>query len=80
MKYGDKYEVDLVNRLTGEKFHSPVPVTYRYTSWGDWHTNNQGEGLWCGDHQILGNCQFDVCGCSTEKAAKAKIRRWVQSH
>ena len=76
MKWGDKYDTSLINRMTGEK-HSVTKV-YKRTSWGDWHTDNHGEGLWAGDKQILGTCQFSVVGCRTEKAAKDKIRRYVK--
>lgn len=76
MKYGDLYNVDLVNRITGEKVGS-ITKTYRKTVWRDYHTNDSGFGLWNGERQILGTTQFDVSGCKTEKAAKQKIRRLV---
>ncbi len=49
-----------------------------FTEWRDYHTNNNGEGLWNGDRQVAGTMQFSVRGCKTEKAAKAKIRKWVK--
>ena len=75
MKYGEKYRSVLVNRFTKE--HIPYTTTYKYTEWHEYHTNREGDGLWHNDKQILGTCQFTVAGCKTEKAAKAKIRRWV---
>ena len=68
MKYGDEYPLKI--------FKYPVTSTYKYASWKDYHTNNIGEGLWVGDKQILGTCQFSVRGCKTEKGAKAKIRKY----
>jgi len=76
MKYGEKDTHTVWNALT-KKPIGEVAYTYRYTSWQGYHTNNEGDGLWCEDRQILGTCQFTVRGCQTEKAAKAKIRRWV---
>ena len=75
MKYGDKYEISLVNSFTKERY--PYTTTYKYVAWKEFHTNNEGDGLWKEDKQILGTCQFTVRGCKTEKAAKAKIRRYV---
>ena len=75
MKYGEKYKTALVDIFTKKRF--PYTATYKYAEWGEYHTNNQGEGLWKGEKQILGTCQFTVCGCKTEKAAKAKIRKYV---
>lgn len=76
MTYGEKYTRTLKNRITGETFLTTA--TYRRVSWKGWHTSDDGDGLWCGDKQILGTCQFSVAGCSTEKSAKDKIRRWVK--
>jgi len=78
MKYGEKYSTNLVNRITKEKY--PTTLTYKRTQWGEWHTDDTGDGLWFGDKQILGTCQFSVSGCVTEKAAKAKIRKYVNSN
>lgn len=52
----------------------------KFTEWRDYHTNNNGEGLWNGDRQVAGTMQFSVRGCKTEKAAKAKIRKWVKEY
>lgn len=78
MKYGEKYNTTLVNQITKERI--PVTATYRRVSWEDYHTDNGGDGLWIRDKQILGSCDFTVCGCNTEKAAKAKIRNYVKKH
>lgn len=75
MKYGEKYETKFVNRITGEK--TPYTATYKRVEWQGYHTNNEGDGLWYGDKQLEGTCQFSVRGCQTEKAAKAKIRKYV---
>ena len=75
MKYGERYETALVDRMT--KKRTPYTATYKYAEWKEYHTNKEGDGLWNGDKQILGTCQFTVRGCQTEKAAKAKIRRYV---
>lgn len=75
MKYGEKYTWTSKD-IFGET-HEWKSI-YRYASWGDYHTNNEGEGLWYKDQQILGTCQFSVCGCQQEKSAIAKIRRWVR--
>lgn len=77
MKYGDKFEITFVDWFT-KKRSDPYPATYKYVEYGEYHTNNLGKGLWRGTKQILGTCQFSVAGCKTEKAAKAKIRRWVK--
>lgn len=77
MKYGEKYQTTLINKMNGEKHQ--ITATYKYASWGNYHTDNHGDGLWRGDKQILGTCQFTVSGCETEKAAKAKIRRYVNA-
>ena len=79
MKYGEKYQSEVVNRMTGES-HGVWTFTYKRTEWKEWHTNDDGEGLWKGDRQILGTCDFNVKECETEKAAKAKIRRYVQQN
>lgn len=77
MKYGEKYQTILVNRMTGEKsIHNAI---YKYTAYGNYHTNKEGDGLWCRDKQIIGTCDFSVAGCRTEKAAKAKIRNYVKN-
>ena len=73
MKYGETYKTAYINIFTKERF--PYTATYKYTEWNNYHTNNEGDGLWFGDKQILGTCQFSVGGCKTEKAAKAKIRK-----
>lgn len=52
----------------------------KYVEWRDYHTNSNGEGLWNGDKQVAGTIQFSVSGCKTERAAKAKIRRWVRNY
>ena len=74
MEYGDSFEY----QLKGLKY--PTRGIYKYTTWKDYHTNKLGEGLWIDDKQILGTCQFSVRGCSTEKAAIAKIRKYVAEH
>lgn len=75
MKYGETYTVTTWNTLTGTA-HRKTAV-YRRAKWRDYHTNDAGNGLWRGEKQILGTCQFTVCGCATEKAARQKIRRHV---
>ena len=60
--------------------HGVWKFVYKRTEWNGWHTNNDGEGLWCGDKQIIGTCDFSVAGCKTEKAAKAKIRNYVKEN
>ena len=75
MRYGDNYQSTLVNRMSGKSI--PCTLTYKRAAWGDYHTDNEGNGLWFGEKQIKGTCQFSVMGCRTEKAAKAKIRRYV---
>ena len=77
MKYGEKYQVTFVNRMTGKK--STYDAIYKYTTWGNYYTNKEGDGLWCGDKQIIGTCDFSVAGCRTEKSAKAKIRNYVKN-
>lgn len=52
----------------------------KYVEWRDYHTNSNGEGLWNGGKQVAGTIQFSVSGCKTERAAKAKIRRWVRNY
>lgn len=76
MKYGEAYETYYTSPITGKR--TPTTETYRYVSYGDWHTGKNGTGLWCGDHQIMGTCDFSVAGCKTEKAAKAKVRNFVK--
>lgn len=76
MNFGEKYYVTVKNRITGECYESPS--LYKYASWKDYSTNDSGDGLWHGDKQIEGTCQFSVAGCKTLKAAKAKIRNYVK--
>ena len=75
MKYGEKYETKLVNQITGETI--PYTATYKRVDYLCYHAGNDGCGLWCCDKQIEGTCDFSVSGCKTEKAAKAKIRKYV---
>ena len=75
MKFGDNIIETCRDPFTGKKVETHT--TYKRVSWGDYHTNDRGEGLWHNDRQILGTCQFTVRGCETEKAAKAKIRKHV---
>ena len=75
MKYGEKYRTALVDIFTKERI--PYTATYKYTEWNGYHTDKEGDGLWNGDRQIRGTCQFTVRGCKTEKAAKAKIRKLI---
>lgn len=77
MKFGEKYESKLTNIITKESH--PVTLTYKRTTWEEYHTNDEGDGLWFRDRQILGTCDFSVRGCSTEKTAKAKIRNYVKT-
>lgn len=77
MKYGEKRKVTYKNSISGEKYE--FTETYKYASWREYHTNNNGDGLWCGDKQILGTCQFTVSGCETEKVAVSKIRKYANS-
>lgn len=74
MKYGEKFETTYTVGKDSFKWEE----LYKYTEWHDYHTNDIGEGLWHGTRQIEGTCQFDVRGCKTEKAAKAKIRNYVK--
>ncbi len=75
MMYGDKFEQTLVNSMNGRTL--TVTATYKRAEWNGYHTDNEGDGLWAGDKQIIGTCDFSVRGCRTEKAAKAKIRNHV---
>jgi len=75
MKYGEKYESYLRNTITGDAI--PYTATYKRTTLGKFHTNDKGDGLWLDDVQILGTFDFTVRGCKTEKAAKAKIRKYI---
>lgn len=78
MKYGEMRDVtyrDIMHRYT-----FTAKEAYKYASWNGWHTNNSGDGLWIGDKQIEGTCQFTVRGCQTEKAAIAKIRKYAKSY
>lgn len=79
MKYGETYESEVINTMTKES-HGVWKFVYKRTEWNGWHTNNDGEGLWCGDKQMIGTCDFNVKGCKTEKAAKAKIRNYVKKN
>lgn len=76
MKYGEKRTDYLKNRITGETI--PSMSTYKRAAWMEFHTNDAGDGLWKGDRQILGTCDFSVRGCKLEKSAKAKIRKYVK--
>lgn len=75
MKYGDQYTNYLKNAITGERI--PYTATYKRTTWWKLHTNNEGDGLWQDDVQLIGTATFTVRGCKTEKAAKAKIRKYI---
>ena len=79
MKYGEEYKSEVVNTLTKESY-GMWTFTYKRAAWDGWHTNDEGEGLWCGDKQMIGTCDFSVAGCKTEKAAKAKIRNYVKEN
>lgn len=79
MKYGDEFESRMINNLTKESYGT-CTVTYKRAEWNGYHTDNLGDGLWMGDKQILGTCQFSVAGCKTEKAAIAKIRNYVKAY
>lgn len=72
MIYGEKYLVGIKNHVTGERYEGTA--VYKRASWKEWHTDNEGEGLWRGDKQVLGFFQFTVVGCKTQKAANAKVR------
>ena len=74
MKYGEKYN-NYLECFTGKKI--PYTATYKRAEWHGFHTNNEGDGLWAKDKQIIGTCDFTVRGCKTEKAAKAKIRKHI---
>lgn len=76
MKYGDKYTAYMRDPFTGKSI--PNEATYKRAEWYGYHTNDDGEGLWRGDKQILGTCQFSVAGCQTERTAVAKIRKHVK--
>lgn len=78
MKYGDVYETYLVDGFTKKK--KPITCVYRCVEYHEWHTDSEGYGLWRGDKQILGTCQFSVAGCKKEASAKAKIRRRVRGY
>lgn len=77
MKYGETYKTTARNIITGKTYI--VDACYKRTSWNDWHTNDDGDGLWNGDRQVLGTCQFTVRGCRTEQGAKAKIRNYAKT-
>ena len=53
MKYGETYESEVINTMTKES-HGVWKFVYKRTEWNGWHTNNDGEGLWCGDKQMIG--------------------------
>ena len=78
MKFGELHNVEHINAITGQHYVWKEP--YKLVTWREWHTNNAGEGLWHGEKQILGTCQFSVAGCTTEKSAKAKVRKWAKSY
>ena len=44
MKYGEKHEAILVDRFTKNRI--PYISTYKYVEYREYHTNNEGEGLW----------------------------------
>lgn len=79
MEYGEKGTRKLINTLTRKPVCEET-YTYRYAAWKDWHTNDEGDGLWCGDRQIVGTCDFTVRGCRLETSAVAKIRRFVNGN
>ena len=72
MKFGEKGTYRIRNLITGEVHESPY--IYKRASWHEWHTDKEGDGLWRGDKQVLGFCQFTVAGRKTQKAANAKVR------
>lgn len=76
MKYGETYTATKRNIVTREVL--TYTATYKFASWNGYYTNNEGDGLWNGVRQILGTCDFTVRGCSSEKTAKAKIRKYVK--
>ncbi len=78
MKYGEIYETYLIDRFTKKK--TPTTRIYRYVEYHEWHTDSEGCGLWRGDKQILGTCQFSVAGCKKEASAKAKLRKRVRRY
>lgn len=78
MKFGDTFSASWID--PHNKSVHTAPRTYKYTVWYEYHTDNVGDGLWKGDKQIEGCCQFSVRGCKTEKSAKDKIRRYVQQN
>lgn len=75
VKFGEMVEFEHTT-FAGEKWTEKAP--YKYAEWGKLHTDDQGYGLWVGDDQIVGTCDFSVAGCKTEKAAIAKIRKWAR--
>ena len=77
MEFGEKYKTEYCNSVTGKKY--TCTEIYRYTAWGEYHTNDFGQGLWKNERQLLGTCQFSVAGCKTEKTAKAKIRNYIKN-
>ncbi len=46
----------------------------------EFSTNRAGEGLWQGEKQILGTCQFSLRNCSSRKSRVAYIRRFFKRH
>ena len=72
MVFGEKAMCRIRNLITGEEYE--IPYIYKRASWHEWHTDKEGNGLWHGDKQVLGFCQFTVAGCKTQKAANAKVR------
>lgn len=86
MKYGEKYEMEYRDYSKPGFEISTWPAVYKRASWGLYHTNDEGDGLFygdpftvMGDHQFVGTCDFTVRGCKTEKAAIAKIRNYVKA-
>lgn len=76
MNFGEKYNVTIKNVISGDYYETTR--IFKFASWKDYSTNDAGNGLWHGDKQIEGTCQFSVAGCKTLKAAKAKIRNYVK--
>lgn len=75
MKFGENFQIEVVD-WRGDRYKANR--TYKRANWREYHTDDFGEGLWRGDKQIEGTCQFSVTGCTTEKVAKAKIRNYVK--
>lgn len=75
MKYGEHYKITLKDIMTGKLY--PSTAIYKRAEWHGYHTNDEGDGLWADDKQIIGTCDFTVRGCGTEKTAKEKIRKHI---